>query len=123
MVNIPDEDEDKDCKHVRREIMAQFIGECVVPISGKNYTKSWCRQNKGHCFLEKIIMSCLGYYLTVSKDKGEVPEEQYLIEDRLNTIEDWNLYKQYRKTPRSASEDDKQKFDVAAKNNCTLKKV
>ena len=87
--------------------MAQFIGECVVPIYGKKYIKSWCRQNKGRRFLERMTMSCLGYCLALLKDKSEVLEEQYLIEERLNTIEEWNLYKQYRKNPKSVLEDDK----------------
>ena len=69
LINIPDEDKGKDSKNARREIMVRFIGECVVPIYGKNYIKSWCRQKKGHRFLEKMTMSCLGYCLALLKDK------------------------------------------------------
>ena len=35
------------------------------------------------------------------EDKSEVLEEQYLIEERLNTIEEWNLYKLYRRREES----------------------
>ena len=67
-------------------------------------------------------MSSLGYCLVLLKDKYEVLEEQYLIEERLDSIEKWNLYKRYRKNPKSISEDVKQNVGVATKIKYTLKK-
>jgi hypothetical protein len=122
LVNISDEEEDKDCKNTRYEIMAQLIGECVVPIYGKNSIKSRCRQNNSCRFLEKMTMSCLGCCLVLMKDNHEVQETWYLIKERVKSTKEWNLYKQYRKNPKSFLEEDTQMFVIVANSKYTLKK-
>ena len=103
-------------------MIAQFIGECIVPVYGIGRIKDYCKTHKGSCFLCYLNMSCLAYGITLLLDKHERWEAQVVLEESLETAEEKALLKRYRRSSKGMEASDIERFRVNVKNKFTLKK-
>ena len=105
LTNKPSDEEGESRKKIRYQIKAQWIGECLVNVYGRDNIKEWCGANKGHRFLEMPTTSCYKYTDLLLLDRTQVYEEEYVLKERLSP-EDKLLYNRFKKSKKDMSEED-----------------
>lgn len=101
----PNDEEGESRKKTRYQIKAQWIGECLVNVYGRDNIKEWCGANRGHRFLEMPTTSCLTYTDFLLLDREQVYEEEYVLREGLSP-EDKLLYNRFKKSKKGMSEED-----------------
>ena len=105
LTDKPSKEEGESTKKSRYQIKAQWIGECLVNVYGRENIKEWCGANRGRRFLQMPTTSCLTYIDFLLLDREQVYEEEYVLREGLSP-EDKLLHNRFKKSKKGMSEED-----------------